>query len=113
MNNEQVLSYFSQHYQAVPADPCRCRAFLENGRQLILGLSFPDPAANFRLLSDSDLTAFPPEAAQKILDEGRSPFRDMLLIFYREDGVTSFKLVNGMAGKLLTLADRFCGLQSD
>ena len=107
MNKDNILSAF-RDYSAQPAPAEVCLPFLEEGKDLVLGLAFPDPAANFALLTDRDLEAFPPAMADRIRADRRSPFVDLLLIFYEMDGAPGWKLVGGMAGALLPLADSLC-----
>lgn len=106
--NNNALNILCQSFGAVPADKALCCSFLEDGKELILGLSFPDSKANYHLLSPSDLAAFPPEQAARIQAQQQSPFHNMLLIFYEQDGRTLYKLVNGMGSNLLSLADQAC-----
>lgn len=106
--NRNAIETIRRQFGALPADEALCRSFLEDGREFLLGLTFPDPATNYRLLSDFDLAAFPPEAVAQIHRSKQSPFRNMLLIFYRDGDKTGYKLVNGMGSLLFPLADAFC-----
>lgn len=109
MNKKMLEYFFTSQYGAVLAHPAMCSHYLEGGAcELLAGFSFRDPAVNYTLLSDTDFLAFPPELVKNIHNSGESPFSDMLLIFYRNEKGISYKLINGMAGKLLALADRFC-----
>ena len=107
MNKDSILSAF-RDYAPRPAPDEACLPFLEEGKDPVLGLRFPDPETNFTLMTDFDLDAFPPPMADRIRETRRSPFVDLLLIFYEQDGTPGWKLVGGMAGALLPLADSLC-----
>ena len=107
MDKSKILAAFAD-YVPQPAPDEACLPFLEEGKDLVLGLRFTDPEINFTLLTDFDLEAFPPPMADRIRADRRSPFDDLLLIFYEKDGAPGWKLVGGMAGALLPLADSLC-----
>ena len=108
MNKEMIEYFFTTQYGAFLAHPAMCWSYLEEDCEFLIGFSFRDPVINYTLLSDSDFLAFPPEMIKVIHNSGKSPFCDMLLIFYQDKTGISCKLINGMAGKLLLLADCFC-----
>ena len=107
MDKNKILAAFTDYAPRHAPDE-ECLPFLEEGKDLVLGLRFTDPAVNFTLLTPNDLEAFPPPMAQRIVDARRSPFDDLLLLFYEMDGAPGWKLVGGMAGRLLAIADTLC-----
>ena len=108
MKRKDIEQFFAAQYDAVAADDARCRGFLDETQRLIVGFLFSDPVQNYHFLSEYDLQAFPDAAAADIRLRQHSPFTEMLLIFYEDGEGVSCKLVNGMAGKLLLEAQRFC-----
>ena len=107
MDKSKILAAFAD-YAPQPAPVEECLPFLEEGKDLVLGLRFPDPETNFTLMTDFDLDAFPPPMTDRIRADRRSPFDDLLLLFYEQDGAPGWKLVGGMASGLFPLADSLC-----
>ena len=108
MDKSKIIIAF-RDYNAQPALIEECLPFLEGGKDLVLGLRFSDPEANFTLMTEFDLDAFPPPMADRIRATRRSPFSELLLLFYEENGVPGWKLVGGMASGLFPIADALCG----
>ena len=105
MNKLQFTEYLTSRYRAKPVEEARCRPFLPSESEFVLGFHFPDAEANFALLSDFDLKAFPPDEEARIRANRRSPFSDILLIAYHCDDELSWKLINGMGSKLFPLIE--------
>ena len=99
MNN--IVKYLMETYHASMADDTQCSPFLEPGKALLFGLCLNDPVANYALLTEGDIASLGDAASTVCLKKRRSPFADMLLIFYvKDDGEVSFKLINGMGSRL-------------
>lgn len=105
-----IMKYLMDAYHASRADDTQCSAFLEPDKELLFGLSLNDPGANFRLLTPEDLASLGESAGAACLKSLRSPFTDMLLIFYRtENGKVSYKLINGIGSRLFEDLEDVCG----
>lgn len=94
-------------YNAQIDDASVYRAFLEEDQTYIAGFTLPDAEANFRLLSEFDFIAFDDEQICRIREEKRSPFDRIYVIFYLQNGKYGWKIINGMAGKLMPELDRW------
>lgn len=105
---KKIITYFTREYNASVALNSLSETFLEDKTSLLVGLQFFDAAANYLLLSETDLMAFKPEEAKEITEAKKSPFDNLLLIFYvTREGSVSFKLINGMGSRLFELSKQF------
>ena len=78
--------------------------------EVLLGLRFPSDKINYVLMSETDFIAFSDEEKAEIKESSKSPFNNLILIFYRDGSEINAKLINGMAGKLLEIASIVCEL---
>lgn len=98
---ERFTSEFISKYHAVPIAPGVAAGYLEEGEELISALSFNDPAINYTLLTQRDLASLGDELALETLKTKRSPFKELVLVFFRKDGEIDSRLIGGMASKLI------------
>lgn len=86
-----------------------CEIFLRREEQLLFGIRLSDPAANYRLLTEHDFQRLSDTTAAACRKMQSSPFDDLLLIVYRsEEGKPQFKLLYGMAGRLVEEMAALC-----
>ena len=72
-------------------------------------IDLDDPKANFRLLSAQDMNNMSESTRNACMSTQESPFRSMRLIVYKDErGSVNFKLLHGMAGRLVEELDALC-----
>lgn len=103
-NVKKICAYLEKEYNATVATPEECNCFLEEGKKYILGMHFNDSEKNYSLLSKNDFKAMDEICLAHTLKSKRSPYKDILLIFYKKTNEeVSYKIVNGMASVLFQL----------
>ena len=79
-----------------------CKIYLTEQQRFLFGLNFNDPKANYLLLTENDLQKMSHAMRAVSTKERCSPFSNLKLIVYTDDsGEINFKLLHGMAGRLV------------
>lgn len=80
----------------------QCEPYLRDGQTVLFGMRLPDKKSNYHLLTQGDLRSLSKADRDHCIRTSKSPFDNLLLIVYRNcDDTISFKLINGMASKLV------------
>lgn len=97
-----IIHYLKARYHARDIDLEQCKPYLRDGQTVLFGLRLPDEKSNYHLLTTGDLRSLSKATREHCISIGRSPFDNLILIVYRGcDDTISFKLINGMASKLV------------
>ena len=77
--------------------------------KILFIIELDNPKANFHLLSEYDLMHLSKRTREECILTQESPFKFMRLIVYRDtNGSVNFKLLYGMASRLVKEMDLFC-----
>ena len=97
-----IIHHLKARYHAREVDLEQCEPYLRNGQTVLFGLRLPDKKSNYHLLTTGDLRSLSKADRDHCIRTSQSPFDNLLLIVYRNcDDTISFKLINGMASKLV------------
>ena len=97
-----VIDKLALRYGGTVAQPEECVMYLNEDQHFLFGLKLDDPAANFHLMTEHDLHNLSETTRTVCLQTCTAPFRGMKLIVYKDETqTTNFKLINGMASRLV------------
>lgn len=101
----KVLKTFQQ-YSGIPVIADDCKWTLKENEHFVCGFRLTNPIANYKLLSENDLNSLSEDQRNWCIENQRSIFEDILIVFFYEDDNPDevfFKTINGMASKLMYL----------
>ena len=100
---DTIFQQLIAELNAIPTNESESIGYLSDKEELIAGFHLCDQSLNYKLLTEFDLLSLSDEQREECIKHHRSPFDDMLLIFYKdEDGALAFKIINGMGSRLIT-----------
>lgn len=103
VNGMDVLANkLTERYGGTIALQQECSMYLEKNQQLLFGIHLNDAKSNYELLTKHDLMNLSDTTRYQCVKTKTSPFNNMLLIVYKTKyGNTEFKLLHGMASRLV------------
>lgn len=103
VNGMDVLANkLAERYGGIVALPHECTMYLREDQQLLFGIRLNDAKSNYELLTKYDLMNLSDTTRYQCVKTKTSPFNNMLLIVYKTKyGNTEFKLLHGMASRLV------------
>ena len=110
MNN--LAQKLALRYGGTVAQPQELEAYMSSDYNVLFVIILDDPKANYRLLSAHDLNCLSKAARETCKLTQESPFKHMRLVAYKnENGSVNFKLLHGMASRLVEEMDFLCRQQ--
>ena len=86
-----------------------CDRYLYEGQEILFAIKLDNPKANYLLLTEYDLHSLSEATRNACISTQTSPFNKLKLIVYKDDkGRVNFKLLHGMASRLVSEMDEFC-----
>lgn len=104
------LAFFEkeiQKYNPINASTDICVKFLPEFSHFIAGYIFADSEKNFELLTEEDLNAFSAKSASFMRKTKKSIFNHILVILYCDNNRYHWKIVHGMASKLIPICENW------
>ena len=107
--NIHIISFEKelQQYNPINASKDICVKFLPESSYFIAGYILSDSQKNFELLTESDLNAFGAEKSAFMRQTQKSIFDYILVILYYDNNRYLWKIVNGMASKLIPICENW------
>ena len=104
-----IAQKLALRYGGTVAQPEEYDRYLYEGQEILFVIKFDDPKANYLLLSEYDLQSLSEATRRASISTQTSPFNKLKLIVYRDDrGEVNFKLLHGMASRLVEEMYAFC-----
>ena len=100
MNN--IAQKLALRYGGAVAHPQELEVYTDPDYQVLFVIKLEDPKANYRLLSENDLQCLSDATRRTCILTQESPFKNLRLVVYKDaSGSINFKLLHGMAGRLV------------
>ena len=104
-----LIYFLKTRYSAKDLDYDKCKCYLNERQTLLFGLHLTDKQRNYSLMTPGDLRSLSRSTREQCIRNHSSPFDDLMLIVYREfDGTVAFKLLNGMASRVVQEMVKLC-----
>jgi len=100
---DNIAQKLALRYGGTVAQPEEYNRYLFEGQKILFVIKLEDPKANFHLLSECDLQSLSEATRKTIALTQTSPFNKLKLIVYKDlKGKINFKLLHGMASRVVT-----------
>lgn len=104
-----IAQKLALRYGGTVAQPQELETDMGSDYNVLFVINLDDPKANYRLLTAHDLNSLSKSARETCELTKEAPFRRMRLVVYKdENGSVNFKLLHGMASRLVEEMDSLC-----